>query len=76
MRIGAPRLQISLRRGLTLVEMMVSLACVIILMLAYTQLFSDVGSRVSDARAMIEMTNRMRSAEHRLRTTWSGRPAT
>jgi type II secretory pathway component PulJ len=72
MRMGAPRLQISLRRGLTLVEMMVSLVCVIILMLAYTQLFSDVGSRVSDARAMIEMTNRMRSAEHRLRADLVG----
>jgi Tfp pilus assembly protein PilE len=72
MRMGAPRRQISLRRGLTLVEMMVSLVCVIILMLAYTQLFSDVGSRVSDARAMIEMTNRMRSVEHRLRADLAG----
>ena len=33
-------------RGLTIVEMLVSLACVIILMLAYTQLFSDVGGRI------------------------------
>ena len=56
---------------MTLVEMMVSLVCVILLMLAYTQLFSDVGNRVSDARSMIELTNRMHSVEHRLRATWS-----
>jgi hypothetical protein len=48
--------------------MMVSLACVILLMLAYTQLFSDVGGRIGDARSMIELTNRMRSASHRLRS--------
>src|SRR5262245_25050934 len=56
------------RRGLTIVEMMVSLACVVILMLAYTQLFSDVGGRISDARSMIELETRMRSATNRLRT--------
>jgi type II secretory pathway pseudopilin PulG len=55
-------------RGLTIVEMLVSLACVIILMLAYTQLFSDVGGRISDARSMIEVQTRMRSAANRLRT--------
>src|SRR5690242_10883379 len=55
------------RRGLTIVEMIVSLACVIILMLAYTQLFSDVGGRISDARSMIELETRMRSAANRLR---------
>src|SRR5215831_18143020 len=55
-------------RGLTIVEMIVSLACVIILMLAYTQLFSDVGGRISDARSMIELETRMRSASNRLRT--------
>src|SRR5262249_40860197 len=54
-------------RGLTIVEMLVSLACVIILMLAYTQLFSDVGGRISDARSMIELETRMRSAANRLR---------
>jgi hypothetical protein len=48
--------------------MLVSLACVIILMLAYTQLFSDVGGRISDARSMIELETRMRSASNRLRT--------
>jgi hypothetical protein len=55
-------------RGLTIVEMIVSLACVIILMLAYTQLFSDVGGRISDARSMIELETRMRSASNRLHT--------
>jgi len=72
MRFRAPGIETSQRRGMTLVEMMVSLVCVILLMLAYTQLFSDVGSRVSDARSMIDLTNRMRSVEHRLRADLAG----
>jgi hypothetical protein len=59
-------------RGLTLVEMLVSLVCVIMLMLAYTQLFSSVGTRITDARSMIDLTNRMRSAANRLRTDLAG----
>ena len=55
------------RRGLTLVEMLVSLVCVLLLMMAYTQLFSDVGSKVGEARSMIELNSRMRSAAQRLR---------
>jgi hypothetical protein len=56
------------RRGLTIIEMMVSLASVMLLMMAYVTLFSDVGGRIGDARSMIELTNRMRSASHRLRS--------
>jgi type II secretory pathway pseudopilin PulG len=56
------------RFGLTLVEMLVSLVCVLMLMTAYTQLFSDVGSKVGEARSMIELSTRMRSAAQRLRT--------
>ena len=67
-----PGIETSHHRGMTLVEMMVSLVCVILLMLAYTQLFSDVGNRVSDARSMIDLTNRMRSVEHRLRRSGRG----
>ncbi len=58
--------QIANRRGLTLVEMLVSLVCVLLLMMAYTQLFSDVGSKVGESRSMIELTSRMRSAAQRL----------
>jgi len=60
------------RRALTLVEMLISLVCVILLMLAYTQLFSTVGTRISDARSMIDLTNRMRSTANRLRTDLAG----
>ncbi len=42
--------------------MLVSLVCVLLLMMAYTQLFSDVGSKVGESRSMIELTSRMRSA--------------
>jgi len=55
------------RRGLTIIEMMVSLASVMMLMMAYVTLFADVGGRIGDARSMIELTNRMRSASNRLR---------
>ncbi len=41
-------------------------------MLAYTQLFSNVGTRITEARSMIELTNRMRSAATRLRTDLAG----
>ncbi len=58
----------ALRPGLTLVEMLVSLVCVLLLMMAYTQLFSDVGSKVGAARSMIELNSRMRSAAQRLRS--------
>jgi hypothetical protein len=54
-------------RGLTIIEMMVSLASVMMLMMAYVTLFADVGGRIGDARSMIELTNRMRSASNRLR---------
>jgi hypothetical protein len=60
------------RRALTLVEMLVSLVCVLLLMLAYTQLFSSVGTRITEARSMIDLTNRMRSAASRLRTDLAG----
>ena len=55
------------RPGLTLVEMLIALACVVLLMLAYTQLFSQVSGRISDARSMIEVEHRMRSATQQLR---------
>ena len=54
------------RGGLTLVEMLIALACVVLLMLAYTQLFSSVSGRISDARSMIELEHRMRSATQEL----------
>lgn len=64
------------RRALTLVEMLVSLVCVILLMLAYTQLFSSVSTRIADARSMIELTNRMRGVANQLRTDLAGHTAT
>ena len=47
--------------------MLIALACVVLLMLAYTQLFSSVSGRISDARSMIEVEHRMRSATQQLR---------
>ncbi len=67
-----PRLGETRLHALTLVEMLVSLVCVLLLMLAYTQLFSSVGTRITEARSMIDLTNRMRSAATRLRTDLAG----
>ncbi|HZZ30138.1 MAG TPA: hypothetical protein VFE46_19225 [Pirellulales bacterium] len=52
--------------------MLISLVCVVLLMFAYTQLFSDVGGRIGDARSMIELTNRMQATAQRLRSDLAG----
>jgi type II secretory pathway pseudopilin PulG len=65
----------TLRSGLTLIEMLISLACVILLMLAYTQLFAEAGSRINDARAQIDVTNRLRSAQKQLTYDLTGATA-
>lgn len=61
-----------MKRGLTLVEMLVALVCTLLLMLAYTQLFGNVASKINDARSVIEVSNRMRSAAAKLRFDLQG----
>ena len=70
--MNAPRL----RRGMTLVEMLVATTATLILMGAIAQIFSVFGSAVSGSRSMIELDNRMRSVAWRLRGDLSGSTAT
>jgi hypothetical protein len=55
------------RCGITLVEMLVALAVTLLMMGAVITVFGFIGERVTDSRAIIETTDRMRSAAHRLR---------
>jgi hypothetical protein len=55
------------RRGITLVEMLVALAVTLLMMGAVVTVFGFIGERVTDSRAMIETADRLRSAGHRLR---------
>jgi len=61
-----------IRRGMTLIEMMVALAATLLLMAAVAQVFSAFGSAVSDSRAVMELDSRMRAAAWRLRADLEG----
>ncbi|MFM9116813.1 MAG: type II secretion system protein J [Planctomycetota bacterium] len=55
-------------RGFTLVEMLVTTAVTLTILLALVNVFAWVGDRVASGRAMIEMSNALRAASTRLRT--------
>ena len=55
------------RGGFTLVEMLVTTAVTLTILLALVNVFSWVGDRVASGRAMIEMSNVLRAASTRLR---------
>ena len=57
----------SRRSAVTLVEMLVALTLTLIIMGAVVTLFGDLGESVNDARAAIEMGDRLRAATTRLR---------
>ncbi|MAV36350.1 MAG: hypothetical protein CMJ59_12940 [Planctomycetaceae bacterium] len=61
-----------LRRGFTLVEMMVAMAITMLLVLALTQMFDIVGERLSHSRAALELSGKMRSVESRLQQDLDG----
>lgn len=54
------------RRGITLVEMLVSMAITLVMMAAVVTLFDRLGQGVNDSRATIEMTSRLRGVRNRL----------
>jgi len=64
-----------IRRGMTLVEMLVATTCTLILMGAIAQVFGAFGTAVSDSRSMIELDAQMRSVAWRLRNDLSGATA-
>lgn len=55
-------------RGFTLVEMLVTTAVTLTILVALVNVFAWVGDRVASGRAMIEMSNALRAASTRLRT--------
>ncbi len=61
-----------LRRGITLIEMMVALTITIIMMGTVITVFGFIGERVTDTRSVLETSDRLRSASHRLREDLTG----
>jgi prepilin-type N-terminal cleavage/methylation domain-containing protein len=59
-------------RGMTLVEMLVSMAVTLVMIGFVAQLFGILGTNVSSSRALIETTDQLRSVAHRLRTDLAG----
>jgi prepilin-type N-terminal cleavage/methylation domain-containing protein len=59
-------------RGMTLVEMLVSMAVTLIMIGFVAQLFGILGTNVSSSRALIETNDQLRSVAHRLRTDLAG----
>jgi len=55
------------RRGFTLVEVMIAMVVTMIIMLAISQLFKDVGDIVRNGRAVVEIAGQVRTVGSRLR---------
>jgi type II secretory pathway component PulJ len=60
------------RRGLTLIEVMVSLAAAMVVLAAVISVLGMVTKGIADSRSMIEVTNRLRSAQVLLRNDLAG----
>jgi prepilin-type N-terminal cleavage/methylation domain-containing protein len=60
------------RRGMTLVEMLVATAITLIMIGLVAQLFGLLGDSVSSSRATIETNDQLRSVAHRLRSDLAG----
>jgi len=75
--ISARQLRLARRRAaFTLIEMLVAMACTLVLMGAVVNLFSQVGDSVSDSRALIDLSERLRQARNRLQGDLAGATAT
>lgn len=60
------------RSGLTLVEMMVSVALTLMVVFAMVRIFESLGNNVTDGRAMIDMSGNLRAAAQMLRSDLEG----
>ena len=63
---------LAIRRGMTLVEMLVAMAASLLLMAAIARAFAAFSGAMSNSRAILETDARLRSAAHRLRTDLQG----
>lgn len=66
------RLVLPIRRGMTLVEMLVAMAASLLLMAVIARAFAAFSGAMSNSRAILETDARLRSAAHRLRTDLQG----
>lgn len=64
--------RLSLRRGMTLTEMLVATAMTLVIMGVVVQLFGMVGKGVSSSRASLDMSMQLRAVAHTLRTDLNG----
>ena len=60
------------RGGFTLVEMLVALAITLLLMISVATIFSSVSDSIRDGRTTIEMSDRLRGVQNRLRADLEG----
>lgn len=63
---------LSVRRGMTLTEMLVATAMTLVIMGVVVQLFGMVGKGVSSSRASLDMSMQLRAVAHTLRTDLNG----
>jgi prepilin-type N-terminal cleavage/methylation domain-containing protein len=63
------------RDGVTLIELMVALAITLIMMTAVITLFANLSGTVSDSRALIEISERLRATRNRLQLDLAGHTA-
>ena len=64
------------RQGVTLIELMVALAITMIMMTAVITLFANVTGTVTNSRALVEISERLRTARNRLQLDLAGHTAT
>ena len=57
----------NLRRGISLIEVLVGLTITLVVLLAMTQAFRFASSEMARGRASVELVNRLRTAESLLR---------
>jgi len=63
------------QRGMTLVEMLVALTSTLLMMGVIAQIFAMLGSGVNGSRNIVELSDRMRSAQYTLRHDLAGATA-
>lgn len=61
-----------IRRGMTLVEMLVALTATLVIMAAIAQVFSAFGSAINTSRSVLDLDAQMRSVAWRLRSDLAG----
>ena len=64
--VATPRRSPRRSRGITLIEMLISVTLTLLIMFAVVRVFELMGSGLREGRATIEMAGQLRSVAHRL----------